>query len=88
MIDGSSRTETDRLKKQATIKRDGQKDLKPSNVEVLQRDSGAVVVYLFPKKKEITDKDKRIEFDAKIGRLQFTQSFYVDEMSFDGKLAL
>jgi hypothetical protein len=88
MAPGSSRTATDLLKKQAAIKRDGKKDLKPSSVEVLQRESGPVFVYLFPRKKEITLKDKRIEFDAKIGPLQFVQSFYVDDMSYDGKLAL
>ena len=88
MAPGSSRTATDQLKKQAAIKRDGKKDLKPSSVEVLQRDSGPVIVYLFPRKKEITLKDRRIEFDAKIGPLQFVQSFYMDDMSYGGKLAL
>jgi hypothetical protein len=88
MAPGNSRTATDQLKKQAAIKRDGKKDLKPSSVEVLERDSGPVILYLFPRKKEITLKDKRIEFDAKIGRLEFTQSFYVDDMFFGGKLEL
>jgi hypothetical protein len=88
MAPGSSRTDTDRLQKLASIKRDGKKDLKPSSVEVLQRESGPVIVYLFPKKKEITLQDKRIEFDSKIGSLQFVQSFYTDDMSYGGKLAL
>jgi hypothetical protein len=88
MAPGSSRTDTDRLQKLASIKRDGKKDLKPSSVEVLQRQSGPVIVYLFPKKKEITLQDKRIEFDSKIGSLQFVQSFYTDDMSYGGKLAL
>lgn len=88
MSSGSSRSATDQLKKQAAIKRDGKKDLKPSSVQVLQRDSGPVIVYLFPRSKEITLKDKRIEFGAKIGRLQFTQSFYVDDMFYRGKLEL
>ena len=88
MTNGNSRSATDQLKNLAAIKRDGKKDLKPSSVEVLQRESGPVIVYLFPKKKEITLQDKRIEFDSKIGPLQFVQSFYTDDMSYGGKLAL
>jgi len=78
----------DQLKKQASIKRDGKKDLKPSSVEVLQRENGPVIVYMFPKTKEITQDDKRVEFDAQIRRYQLTQSFYTEDMSYQGKLAL
>jgi hypothetical protein len=46
------------------------------------------LVYLFPRSKEITKTDRRILFDAQIGRLQFTQSFYLDAMTFQGKLEL
>ncbi|HEY2843392.1 MAG TPA: hypothetical protein VGJ09_07070, partial [Bryobacteraceae bacterium] len=49
---------SDQLKKQATIKRDGKKDLKPSSVQVLQRDEGKVIVYLFPRTKEIGKDDR------------------------------
>ena len=85
---GDTKNIEDRLKKKAAIKRDGKKDLKPSSVEVLQRDDGPVIVYLFPRTKEITKEDRRLEFDAEVGRLQFTQSFYVDEMMYRGKLEL
>ena len=88
MANGDSETLAKQLKKQASIKRDGKKDLKPSSVQVLQREDGPVIVYLFPRSKEITRQDKRIEFDAQIGRLQFAQSFYVDEMNYLGKLEL
>jgi len=88
MASGDSKNLANQLKKQAAIKRDGKKDLKPSSVEVLQRDDGPVIVYLFPRSKEITRQDKRVEFDAKIGRLQFAQSFYVDDMNYQGKLEL
>jgi hypothetical protein len=47
-----------------------------------------VIVYLFPRSKEIAQRDKRLEFDAKIGRLEFAQPFFVDEMVFQGKLEL
>jgi len=88
MASGDSKNLANQLKKQAAIKRDGKKDLKPSSVEVLQRDDGPVIVYLFPRSKEITRQDKRVEFDAKIGRLQFAHSFYVDDMNYQGKLEL
>jgi len=76
------------LKKTAAIKREGKKDFKPSSVEVLARDDGLVILYLFPRSNEITRQDHRIEFDAEIGRLKLTQAFTVDEMVFQGKLEL
>jgi hypothetical protein len=85
---GDSKTLEGEFKKEAALKRDGKKDLKPSSVEVLQREDGPVIVYLFPRAKEITRKDKVIHFDAHIGRFQFTQSFYVDDMTYGGKLEL
>jgi hypothetical protein len=88
MASGDSQSLAKKLKKQAAIKRDGKKDLKPSSVQVLQREDGPVIVYLFPRSKEITRQDKRVEFGAQIGRLQFTQSFYVDDMNYQGKLEL
>lgn len=78
----------DRLKGQASIKREGQKDIKPSGVQVIQRDDGLVVVFLFPRTKEITAKDSRAEFDAQIGPYQITQSFHIDEMIYQGKTEL
>jgi len=85
---GDSKTLADQFKKQAAIKRDGKKDLKPSSVEVLQRDNGPVIVYLFPRTKEITSEDRRIEFDAKIGRLDLSESFYTEDMFYQNKLEL
>jgi hypothetical protein len=88
MASGDSRSLANQLKKQAAIKRDGKKNLKPSSVEVLQREGGPVIVYLFPRAHEITRQDKRIEFEAQIGRLRLSQSFYVDDMNYQGKLEL
>jgi hypothetical protein len=79
---------TDQLKKQATLKREGQKDVKPSSVEIMQREDGPVIIYLFPKTKEIVAGDKRVTFDAHIGRLKLDQPFYLDDMMFQGKLQL
>ena len=88
MAVGNSQTLAKQLKKQALIRRDGKKDLKPSSVQVLQRDDGPVFVYLFPRSKEITRLDKRVEFDGQVGRLQFARTFYPDEMTCQGKLEL
>jgi hypothetical protein len=79
----------DQYKKDAALKRDGKKDLKPSSVQVLSRDDGPVVVYLFPRaKNEITAEDRRLEFEAKIGRLQVAESFFTEDMNYQGKLQL
>jgi hypothetical protein len=78
----------DQLKKQATLKREGKKDMKPSSVEVLQKDDGPVIVYLFPRTNEITKDDRKILFDAEIGRLKLGQSFYLDDMVYQGKREL
>jgi len=87
-VSGDPKHVADQLKKRAVIKRDGKKDLKPSSVEVLQRDDGPVIVYLFPRSTEITKADRRAEFDAEAGRFQFSQSFFLDEMAYQGKLEL
>ena len=73
----------DRLKGQATIKREGQKDLKPTHVDVIPRDDGVVVVFLFPR--SLSAKDSRVEFNAQIGQFQIAQSFHLDEMIYQGK---
>ena len=85
---GDPRNLTDELRKQAAIKREGKKDFKPTSVEVLEKDAGPVIVYLFPRSTEITKGDKRIEFDAQIGRLKLSEAFYVDDMTYQGKLEL
>ena len=80
--------EGDRLKGQASLKREGQKDLKPAHVDVIQRDDGVVAVFLFSRTKEITVKDSRVEFEALIGQYQISQSFQIDQMTYQGKLEL
>ncbi len=76
------------LKGQSTLKRDGQKDLKPTHVDVIQREDGVVIVFLFPRSKEIVVKDGEIEFNALIGPFQITQSFRLDQMVYQGKIEL
>jgi hypothetical protein len=76
------------LKDEASIKREGKKDLKPSSVQVIPRDEDNVVVYYFPRSKEITRQDKQIEFAAQILSLQFSISFNVTDMTYQTKLEL
>jgi hypothetical protein len=88
LANGDPQKLADQYKKDASLKRDGKKDLKPSSVEVLERENGPVVVYFFPRTKEISADDRRVEFDAKIGRLEVTESFFTEDMNYQGKLEL
>ena len=73
----------------AFIKRDTKKDLKPSHVDILRQDDGtATIVYLFPRKVEITKKDARLLFVAQIGRLFVSEFFYTEQMQLQGQLEL
>jgi hypothetical protein len=76
----------DPLKKDAVLRRQGKKDVRPSDVEVFQREEGVVVLYQFPASAEIGKNDEHVEFDAQIGRIVVAQSFDVSEMEFQGKL--
>ena len=88
MLDSNTRGMEGDLKKQAVIKRDGKKDFKPSSVEILQRDDGPIILYLFPRSTEISTSDRRVEFDAQIGRLKFAEPFFTEDMEYNGKLTL
>jgi len=77
------------LKGIAYLKRDNNKDIKPSHVEILRKDDGtATIVYLYPRKVEITKKDIRLLFVAQIGRLFVSQYFYTGQMQLQGQLEL
>jgi hypothetical protein len=76
------------LKKAATLRRDGKKDIKPSSVSVIDKPGGMVVLYEFSWSNEITKEDHRVEFDAKMGRLELDQSFFLDDMVWEGKREL
>jgi hypothetical protein len=76
------------LKKLAALKREGKQDVRPTTVEVFEREDGLVVVYQFPLSAEISKTDHRVEFDAQIGRVGVVQSFNLDEMRFQGNLEM
>ena len=88
LLKADTRAMEGELKKDASLQRDGKKDFKPSSVRILQRDDGPVIVYYFPRSTEISRSDRRVEFEAQIGRLKFSEPFYIEEMVYDGKLAL
>ena len=83
-----SKERQDELKKMAVLKREGKKDLKPTRVDILLRESGPLVVYLFSKSEEFNWRDHGITFEAQIARLKFSQAFSTDDMMFHGKLEL
>jgi hypothetical protein len=85
---GDPKTLGDPLKKLAALRREGKRDVRPSSVEVFQRNDGLVIVYLFPLSAEITTGDQHVEFVAQIGRIGIAQSFDVAEMQFQGRLEL
>jgi hypothetical protein len=78
----------DPLKSTAALKREGKKDVKPSRVEVFQRQDGLVVVYLFPMSAEISVRDGQVQFEAQIGRISVAHTYNLKEMEFLGKLEL
>jgi hypothetical protein len=88
MVKDDSKALTDELKRQAVLKREGKNDIKPSSVEILLREDGPVIVYLFSKSGEFVWRDHRLEFDAQVAKLKFSQSFYTDDMMFHGNLEL
>ncbi len=74
------------LKKEAFLRRLHRDDVKPSEVEVFQRQDGLAAVYLFPLSAELTPRDGLIEFTARIGRIGLTQYFDAAGMVYAGKL--
>jgi hypothetical protein len=88
MIEGDLQKLGDQLRNEASLKRDGKNDLKPSSVKVFEMADGRVVLYLFPMSNEIARADHSVEFTAKIGRLDLDQSFLLDSMVWQGKLEL
>ena len=77
------------LKRNAELKEEGKKDLKPSRVVLRQNGSSvATIIFFFPRSARLTADDKRLEFVALVGRLYLAQYFYPPEMLLQGKLEL
>jgi hypothetical protein len=88
MVTDDSKQRQDELKKLAVLKREGKKDLRPTRVDILLRESGPLIVYLFSKSAEFTWRDHGITFEAQIAGLKVSQAFSTDDMTFHGKLEL
>lgn len=76
------------LKKEAMLQVEGLKDIKPSKVQVLQRENGPVVVYWFPRQKKISPEDYAITLDAQMGQMRIIQTFLLEKMVYNGKLEM
>lgn len=76
------------LKKEAMLQVEGMKDIKPSKVQVLQREDGPVILYWFPRNKKISTDDYAITFDAQMGQMRVIQTFILEKMMYNGKLEL
>jgi hypothetical protein len=87
-ITEDSKERQDDLKKLAVLKREGKTDLKPTRVDILLREGGPLVVYLFSKSAEFNWRDHGMTFEAQIARYKFTQAFSTDDMTIHGKLEL
>jgi hypothetical protein len=83
------KTLPENLKRVASIKLDEGKEIKPSRVMVRANGSNvATLVYLFPRRTNITTAVTKVEFSAQVGRLVLEQQFFPAEMQFQNKLAL
>jgi hypothetical protein len=76
------------LRKEAFLRREGKKDIKPLRVEVFQRGNSLVIAYLFPLSAELTKADGQVEFNAHIGRVVVVHNFDLTQMELSGKLDL
>jgi hypothetical protein len=77
------------LQRVATLRREGKKDLKPLEVNLLPQANGlTTVVYMFPQSDPITLEDRRVTFSAVFDKLSVAQYFYTHEMQLGGKLEL
>ena len=55
---------------------EGTKEVRPTRVSVIELGGdGATVVYFFPRSAHLTQEDKRVEFDAQIGRIAVASIF-------------
>jgi hypothetical protein len=64
------------------------KKIKPSDVRVIPRDDGQIVVFLFSRTKEIPRGQDAVDFSAHIGMLELKTTFQPSEMTYAGKLEL
>lgn len=77
------------LQRVAALSREGKKDIRPTEVDLLPQANGlTTVVYMFPQTEPITLDDGRVTFSAVFDHLSVAQYFYTKEMQYQGKLEL
>ena len=78
----------EQAKPKAELKRKGQKTIKASAVKVIPRDELSLIVFYFPRSKEIVAKDQQVDFKAEIGYMKVETTFDLSTMIYAGKLEL
>jgi hypothetical protein len=76
------------IKSQAELAPAGRKPIPSSGARVLPRDDGLIVLFTFPRRSEVSARDKEVKFKAQIGPYEVTQTFELTEMTYRGRLEL
>ena len=66
----------------------GKEDIKAVDLQMARGARGNDLVFLFPRKVELTMEDKEVEFATKLESMSLKQKFRLKDMMFDGKLTL
>lgn len=88
LVSGDHTKLEDQIKKATVLKRDGKKDVKATSIDIIDRPEGAVILCFFPNSAEISKQDRRVEFNSQVDRMQIVQSFYTEDMVWQGKLEI
>ena len=70
------------------LRRDNGKAIAPYNVEVVEQGELSMLVWYFPRHDAITLEDDEVEFVTKLGDTEIRRSFQLEDMLFEGLLAL
>jgi len=88
-LTGSEKFLSGAMKRNAVLRRDGRKDLRPARVDaVIMPDKRVRLVYLFKRTDPIATEDRHVTFMAQIQWLTLAQDFALPDMQFQGRLEL
>ncbi len=76
------------IRSRAELAPAGRKPIPPSGARVLPRDDGLIVLFTFPRRSEVSARDKEVKFKAQIGPYEVTCTFELTEMTYRGRLEL
>lgn len=76
------------LKQGALLKVKGKFEIAPSRVEMRRGGGEGAMIFYFPRRKDVSVEDKKMEFHMKIGSTTIKRDFKPSEMIANGKLAL